>query len=191
MTLVWFENNEGANEVDVKGHSRSLFVDINKSSQQIALSRKILLDEKVPSEFLTRTFYDFIASHHGFLCGNNISLFHSGFDFPTDLRKNPVWCPTSIFVPEIIDLVIRSILYNDNVNGNQVSARAMVGSHTKAAKFDRYIYNTKGKHAYFHETVEDIDDNKTSLVKPENKSDLLLNSKNVSDLHYTSGLVGI
>ena len=87
ITLVWFERLTTDSEVKVKDFARSMFVDINQSSQQISASRKILLDEQRPSGFLTRCFYNMIAHRSKFSIGQDISLFHSGFDYPYDLRQ--------------------------------------------------------------------------------------------------------
>ena len=168
VTLLWFEDFGENSEVAVKEKARSLFVAINQSSQQIAKSRKILLDETNPSGFLTRAFYDFIADGFGYRMDKQISMFHSGFDYPKDLGKgNNNWSPNTVFVPEVVDLIIRCLLYNRNVTASQVTGPKILQAHLNSTRIDRFF--GAGKYEQWHEITTNIDDVSTAWVKQDQK----------------------
>ena len=157
VTILWFDNLNGK-PIDVKDFSRKLFVDINQSSQSIAKSRKILLDDLLPSGFLTRAFYDILAEKGGYEL-DELSLFHSGFDYPKTLGKSSDWCPTSIFIPEIVDYAIRVLLYNKKWNNAKVDLTKggnLVVNYTETTSFDHHF--GEGMHEKFHIEQSNIDD---------------------------------
>lgn len=157
VTILWFDHLRGE-EIDIKDFSRKLFVDINQSSQSIAKSRKILLDDLLPSGFLTRAFYDILAEKGGYEL-DELSLFHSGFDYPKTLGKSSDWCPTSIFIPEIVDYAIRVLLYSkrkNNCKPDLLKGDALVVKYTDATSFDHHF--GEGMHEKFHTVESNIDD---------------------------------
>ena len=114
VTILWFSTvDEDLHEdLDIKRISRDLFTDINQSSQQISRSRNILMNNSSPSSFITRKFYDYLSKYK-FSVSNQLTLFHSGFDFPFDASGRRQWAPNSVFIPEILDLAMQGQFFGN------------------------------------------------------------------------------
>lgn len=125
VTILWFEHEESEDEIKIKNIAREIFIDINQSSQQISKSRHILMNNNSPSEFVTRRFYELLASK-GYKANEELNLMYSGFDYPYDVSGNITWSSHTLFVPEIISYSFGWLLFakrhffsnlsNDKVN---------------------------------------------------------------------------
>jgi hypothetical protein len=100
VIILWFENISGG-QINAKELVRDLFISINQNAKPISLSRKILLNDSNPNNFLTRCFYTYILNNKKFDL-NELSLFHLGLDFDDDLRNNKLGV-FDVFAPETID----------------------------------------------------------------------------------------
>lgn len=171
VTILWFDSLTNK-PIDVKDFSRKLFVDINQSSQSIAKSRKILLDDHLPSGYLTRAFYDILAEKGGYEL-DELSLFHSGFDYPKTLGKSSDWCPTSIFIPEIVDYALRVLLYSKRRQNTRVDLSKgglLVVDYTETTSFDHHF--GEGMHEKFHIEQSNIDDDVWATTNLEEREAL-------------------
>ena len=179
VTILWFtaRQEEYHEELDIKKISRDLFTDINQSSQQISQSRNILMNNSSPSAFITRRFYDFV-SQHKFSVKNQLTLFHTGFDFPFDASSRKSWAPNSLFIPEIFDLAMQALFFG---NPKEQSDLKIDKSSSRAASaYKSYFEYFVGAGLYnqYIETRKDIEGFTTNYFKPQKKTELDRELKN-------------
>jgi hypothetical protein len=108
VTIIWFEriDQDKKEEILPTVISRDLFIAVNDNARQISSGRKILLNDKAPTNVLTKLVYSEIASKYSFdNTKNELSLLHMGFDINTDLREHNSHKFT-ITTPEIIEYLM-------------------------------------------------------------------------------------
>lgn len=174
VTLIWF-SSQSQEELDVKEFTRSMFLDINQTSQNITISRKILLNETDPKGVLTRAFYNHIGEKYGNQFTSNISLANSGFDMSVDiseLNKSKYnlagkWMPTSIFVPELLAYTIDWLLFGQqSINNLGVKSIQDKKDRKNKSRFETFF--GPGMFSRFIEERENIDSETTMYVNSEN-----------------------
>ncbi len=100
VIILWFEHIDGG-KINAKELVRDLFISINQNAKPISLSRRILLNDSNPNNFLTRCFYTYVLNTKKFSL-DELSLFHMGLDFDDDLRNNKLGI-FDVFAPETLD----------------------------------------------------------------------------------------
>jgi hypothetical protein len=176
VTLIWFTSTS-EEELDVKEYTRSMFLDINQTSQNITVSRKILLNETDPKGVLTRAFYNHIGEKYGNQFTSNISLANSGFDMSVDiseLNKSKYnlagkWMPTSIFVPELFAYTLDWLLFGQqSINDLGVKSIQDKKERRNKSRFEDFFGT--GMFSRFIEERENIDSETTMFVYSEEGS---------------------
>lgn len=175
VTILWFEHadNNDTKRINIKDISRDIFIDINQSSQQISKSRHILMNNNSPSEFVTRRFYELLASK-GYKANDELNLMYSGFDYPYNVSNNIAWSHYTMFVPEIISYSFGWLLFakrhfftnlsNDKVNEPKKHS---------GSDFFELIVGEGNLGLYISKTV-DIEEQVSQIINPERERDLLI-----------------
>jgi hypothetical protein len=113
VTILWFERIDDTVKLNPREIVRNLFVSVNNGAKQIGLSRSILLNDVLPNNFLTNSFYNFLLKNHKFQI-NKLSLFHFGLDYDKSLSDRKGFGNFDLFVPEIVDFAFNFFYFNNN-----------------------------------------------------------------------------
>ena len=113
VTILWFERDDHSVILNPREIVRNLFVSVNNGAKQIGLSRSILLNDSVPNNFLTNSFYNFLLKKYKFQI-DELSLFHFGLDFDKNLSDRKGFGNFDLFVPEIVDFAFNFFYFNNN-----------------------------------------------------------------------------
>jgi hypothetical protein len=162
VTLIWFES-ENDYEIKPSYISRNLFIDVNNTSKVISNSRLILLNDKQPSNVMTRLFYSYLGSEYGFNL-SKLSLFHYAFDYSGNLsdRSTPI-CPLCLFAPEIINHSLDWFFFSKPGNFYLGKSSVKAGENTDFGYFDKYFNSSSLEN--FIKTTDQFDV-PVKLVKP-------------------------
>lgn len=180
VTLVWFDSQEET-ELDVLEFCRRLFLDINQSSQQIAESRKILLSDSDPLSLLTRGFYDWVVREKKAKRGESLSLIHTGFDFPENLKKRLDWSPLSVFVPELFRFALMQFLLLRSQENTSGKRRGKLVGLASGWLLDSSMFDfVLGKDCWRESVVrkEDIEENEYFVIKGREAQEAVIGKAN-------------
>lgn len=162
VTILWFESSDKEIMISPEMVSRKLFLDVNNTPDRVSTSRQILMDDTQPSRVITQMFYSFLArKNSNAFVDHEFSLFHSGFDFDSDLNSKKSK-PTvfTITLPEIFNYAMDWLLFG-NLKYNSLSQTNANAERTSLEHFSKYI----DSYSDYVEFRVDPDDNKIKSMK--------------------------
>jgi hypothetical protein len=163
VTVVWFESVENSIAIQPDLISRRLFVDVNQNAKVINESRHVLLNDREPSDVMTRFFYSYLASNYHFQC-NTFSLVHSGFDFDENLRSRTSPHKLTLVVPELMSYTFDWLFFGKRKYSDLEIYK--VGSERDRKDFTGFErYFGHGSSAKYIEFLLDIDGNSKKYVR--------------------------
>lgn len=170
VTLVWFDALDDSEHIDIREYARNIFVKINQSSQEIAKSRKVLLDSSDPSNYASRVFYDHLAKYGSFSTNNGLSLFHSGFDFPYNASARKTMCLATLFTPEFVSYAFSWLFFSPIAwSSNFQKHKAQEHQRRNPASFEKFLGRDMSNQLLRPDV--DIDSNVTLGVVQEKASE--------------------
>ena len=181
VTIIWFDSNVES-DLDVLEFCRRLFLDINQSSQQIAESRKILLSDSDPLSLLTRGFYDWVVREKKAERGGSLSLIHTGFDFPENLKKRLDWSPLSVFVPELLRFALMQFLLLRSQENTAGKRRGKLVGLASGWLLDSSMFDfVLGKNSWRDSVIrkEDIEENEYFVINGRDAQEAVVRKANV------------
>lgn len=181
VTLIWFESNGAI--INPNMISRELFIAVNNNARTISRSRSILLNEKEPTHFLTRCFYNQIAEDYSYDTSNNtISLLHLGFDVNTDLKDHSSHAFT-ITKPEIMESIFNWCYFGSRIDVTTMDRYAVIrqaGVFDQSHVFEKYFKNCART---ISKVSEDEDSDSGKIINSKEGVEKI--EKDFNDLNYT------
>jgi hypothetical protein len=155
VTILWFERDDASVILNPREIVRNLFISVNNGAKHIGLSRSILLNDSLPNNFLTNSFYNFLLKNYKFQI-NKLSLFHFGLDYDKNLSDRKGIGNFDLFVPEIVDFAFNFFYFNNNrYFPGKGSYNDIKNLNTDLDSFENYFLSSANN--YFHRVEDDYE----------------------------------